>query len=244
MSRHKIFVNGMRDGFPIGMGYFAVSVALGIIAKAGGLTPVLAFISSFFVRASAGEFSGYTLMAQGASYLSVALMCIITNLRYLLMSTALTQKFEPDTPWYKRILAGVCVTDEIFGISIAYKGYLEPLYTFGAALISTLGWASGTACGIIAGSILPGRYVSALSVALYGMFLAIIIPPAKKDKAVCLSVIASFILSYACTLIPYIKALSAGTRTIILTILISAIVAFIKPVENKNDNVKEGVAND
>lgn len=244
MNKKKIFINGIKDGIPIALGYYAVAFSLGIIAKKGGLNAISGFVTSFFTRASAGEYGAYTLISENATYVELALMCMITNLRYLLMSTALTQKFNPKTGLLTRIFLGTCITDEIFGISIAYKGYLEPLYTFGAALISTFGWASGTACGIIAGSILPGRYVSALSVALYGMFLAIIIPPAKKDKAVCLSVIASFILSYACTLIPYIKALSAGTRTIILTILISAIVAFIKPVDNKNDKVKEGVAND
>lgn len=232
MSRHKIFVNGMRDGFPIGMGYFAVSVALGIIAKAGGLTPVLAFISSFFVRASAGEFSGYTLMAQRASYLSVALMCIITNLRYLLMSTALTQKFEPDTPWYKRILAGVCVTDEIFGISIAYEGLLDPVYMYGATVVAGTMWAMGTVTGIILGAVLPWRAVSALNVALFGMFMAVFVPAAKKDKAVMLSVVASFALSFIFAYAPVLKDIfDGGSRTIILTVVIAAVAALLKPVD-------------
>lgn len=232
MKKNKIFIKGMRDGFPIGMGYFAVSVALGIIAKKGGLTSVLAFISSFFVRASAGEFSGYTLMAENASYFSVALMCIITNLRYLLMSTALTQKFEPGTPWYKRILAGVCVTDEIFGISIAYEGLLDPVYMYGATVVAGTMWASGTVTGIILGSILPWRAVSALNVALFGMFMAVFVPAAKKDRAVLLSVIASFILSFVFAYAPLLKDIfDGGSRTIILTILIAAVAAILKPVD-------------
>ncbi len=229
MKKSKILLNGIRDGVPIGLGYFAVSFSLGIIAKKGGLTAVEGFISSFFTRASAGEYGVYSLIAAGGSYLEVVIMCLITNARYLLMSTALTQKFSPKTSLLKRLAVGCMVTDEIFGISIAYEGYLEPVYTYGAALISTPLWALGTALGIIAGSILPVRAVSALSVALYGMFLAIIIPPSKKDKAVMCAVIASFALSLLCSVAPYVSTLSSGTRTIILTIVISAAAALICP---------------
>lgn len=231
MDKKKAFLKGLRHGVPIGLGYFAVSFSLGIIAKKGGLTAPLGFIASFFTRASAGEYGVYTLVAADATYWEILVISLITNLRYLLMSTALSQKFSPKTSLVKRILVGFCVTDEIFGISIAYPGYLEPVYTFGAFAVSTPMWAAGTALGIIAGTILPTRAVSALSVALYGMFIAIIVPPSKKDKAVLVSVIAAFILSYLCTYtIPGIKDLSSGTRTIILTIAISAAVALIRPV--------------
>jgi len=227
MSNKKAFFNGMRDGVPIGLGYFAVAFSLGIIAKKAGVTPIQAFVTSLFVRASAGEYSGYTLIMEKAAYLEVALMCIITNLRYLLMSTALSQKLKPGTPLIKRIITGICVTDEIFGISIAYKGYLNPLYTVGATVVAGPMWALGDSLGIIAGSILPGRAVSALSVALYGMFLAVIIPPARKDKGVCVAVIVAFLLSYIAGIAPILSSLSSGTRTIILTIIISAIAALI-----------------
>lgn len=235
MDKRKIFLNGLKDGIPIGLGYFAVSFSLGIIAQKAGLTAIAGFIASFFTRASAGEYGSYTLMAANATYFELVLMCLITNLRYLLMSTALSQKFSSKTPLFVRILTGCCVTDEVFGISIAYPGYLEPLYTFGAAAISTLMWAMGTACGITAGNVLPIRAVSALSVALYGMFIAIIIPPSKQNKAVLFAVISSFILSYCCTLLPYIKDLSSGMRTIILTIIISSVVSILKPVEDEGE---------
>ena len=155
----------------------------------------------------------------------------------MLMSTALTQKFSPETPLFKRILTGCCVTDEIFGISIAYPGYLNPYYTFGAFAISTPMWALGTMTGIIAGSVLPARAVSALSVALYGMFIAIIIPPSKKDRAVGLSVIAGFLLSYLARNLDIIKRidLSSGTVTIILTVAISAAAAILKPINVNGD---------
>ena len=242
MNKKKAFLSGLRDGVPIGLGYFAVSFSLGIMAKKGGLTPLVGFISSFLTRASAGEYGVYSLILSDATYVEILVISLITNLRYLLMSTALSQKFSPETSILKRILVGCCVTDEVFGISIAYKGYLEPLYTFGAFAVSSPMWAAGTALGIIAGSILPARAVSALSVALYGMFLAIIVPPSKKDKAVLCSVIASFALSFLWTdpfmwikssatgVLAWIMNVGAGTRTIILTIIIAAVVALIRPV--------------
>ena len=221
----------MRDGFPIGMGYFAVSCSLGIIAAKAGLTAWMGFVGSFLTRASAGEYGVYSLIAIGASYVEVVAMCLVTNLRYLLMSTALTQKFASNVSLLKRILVACCVTDEIFGISIAYPGNLPPAYPFGAMLVSTTMWASGTAVGIVAGEILPPHVVAALSVALYGMFIAIIIPPSKRDNAVGISVIASFLLSWLCSVLPTVREMSAGTRTIVLTILIAAIAAYVKPVK-------------
>ncbi len=220
----------MRDGFPIGLGYFAVSFSLGIIAKKGGLTPIVGFFSSLFVRASAGEYAGYTSIATHASYWELVIITVIANARYLLMNCALSQKFSSATGIVKRILVGACCTDEIFGISIAWPGYLKPSYTFGATAIAGPMWALGTALGIVAGGTLPLRAVSALSVALYGMFLAIIVPPSKKDKAVAIAVAASFALSYLFSILPVVKTISAGTRTIILTIVIAAAAAILKPV--------------
>lgn len=230
MKEKSAFLKGMRDGFPIGLGYFAVSFSLGIIAKKGGLTPIIGFFSSLFVRASAGEYAGYTSIATHASYWELVIITVIANARYLLMNCALSQKFSSATGIVKRILVGACCTDEIFGISIAWPGYLKPAYTFGATAIAGPMWALGTALGIVAGGTLPVRAVSALSVALYGMFLAIIVPPSKKDKAVAIAVVASFALSYLFSILPVVKTISAGTRTIILTIVIAAVAAILKPV--------------
>lgn len=223
----------MRDGIPIALGYYAVAFSLGIIAKKAGIIAALGFVASTFTRASAGEYGVYTLVAINATYAEIVAMSLITNLRYLLMSTALTQKFSDSTSLWKRILLSCCITDEVFGISIAYPGKLVPAYTFGAALISTLFWASGTASGIIAGSVLPQNIVTALSVSLYGMFLAIIIPPSKKDHAVGVAVLISFLLSWLCSVTPLVNELSTGTRTILLTIIIAAAAALIKPKKDK-----------
>lgn len=226
----SIFLHGVRDGIPIALSYYVVAFSLGIIAGSAGMVALLGFVSSFFTRASAGEYSVYTLMAASATYAEVVGMSIVANLRYFLMGTVLSQKFDACTSYLKRILVSLCITDEVFGISIAYPGYLAPAYTFGAALVSTIFWAAGTASGIIAGDVLPANIVSALSVALYGIFISIVIPPSRADKAVAIAVVGSFVLSGLCAVLPLVRELSGGTRIIILTILISAVAAIVKPV--------------
>ena len=235
MNNKKVLLKGMKDGIPIGLGYFAVCFSLGIIAKKAGITPWEGFFSSLFTRASAGEYGGLSVILAKGTLIEMVIISLVTNLRYLLMNTALSQRFSPDTSLFKRIIVGTCVTDEIFGISIAYEGYLNPLYPIGATLVAGPMWALGDLCGIVAGSILPANVVSALSVALYGMFLAIIIPPAKKDKVVLCAIIISFLLSYIATLLPFISALSSGSRTIILTILISTVTAILKPIKDDKE---------
>lgn len=232
----KVFCDGMRDGFPISLGYFAVAFSLGIAARNAGLTPVQGFLASILNNASAGEYAAFTLIAAKATYWEVAVITLIANARYLLMSCALAQRFSPETPFFHRLLIGYDVTDELFGITIARPGYLNPYYTYGAILLAAPAWAIGTALGIIAGNALPLRVVSALSVALYGMFLAIIIPPARKNRIVAALVVISFVLSFACEYLPGISALSGGTRTIILTVVISAAAAVLFPVKQEADH--------
>ena len=221
---------GVRDGTPIALGYLAEAFTLGIAARSAGLTAFQGFLASLLNNASAGEYAGFTLIAAGAAYWEVALMTLITNARYLLMSCALSQKFAPDTPLRHRFLVGYDVTDEIFGIAIARPGSLDPYYNYGAMLVAMPGWAVGTALGILAGDVLPLRVVSALSVALYGMFLAVIVPPARKNKVVAGVVAASFLLSFAAAHLPLLAALSSGTRTILLTVAIAALAAVLFPV--------------
>lgn len=232
--KKNVFFEGLRDGFPIGLGYFAVAFSLGIVAKNAGLTPLQGFIASTLCVASAGEYALFTSIQSAASYLEIAVITLVVNARYLLMSCALSQRFDSKTPLIPRLLVGFGVTDEIFGISIARKGFVNPIYNYGAILIAVPLWAIGTSLGIIAGNFLPPRVVSALSVALYGMFLAIIVPPSKKNLTIAISVIISFIASYICSIAPVIKELSGGTRTIILTVLISSVVAVIRPIEGDN----------
>ena len=165
----------------------------------------------------------------------MALITLITNAHYLLMSCSLSQKFSPDTPLIHRLLVGYDVTDELFGIAISRPGYLDPLYSYGAFIPAIPGWALGTAIGVTAGSILPARVVSALSVALFGMFLAIIVPPARKNRAVLLCVLVSFALSGLFAVLPVVKALSEGMRTILLTIVIASAAALLFPVADEEE---------
>ena len=151
------------------------------------------------------------------------------------MSFALSQRISPSMPDYHRFLFGGLVTDEFFGINIARPGYLEPVYYYGAITVATPLWAIGTALGILMGNLLPGRVVSALSVALYGMFLAIIIPPARENRVVAACVVCSFLLSGLFSVLPVLSAISAGTRTILLTLLIAGGAALLFPVREEAD---------
>lgn len=232
MTNRQVLREGIRDGIPICLGYFVVSFTLGIAAKHAGLTPFQGFLTSLLNNASAGEYAAFTVIAADATYLEMALITLVANARYMLMSTVMSQKFSKNTPFYHRILVGFDVTDEIFGITVARQGKLNPFYNYGAMLVALPGWSIGTALGILAGNVLPTSAVSALSVALYGMFLAIIIPPARDEKPVALAVIVSFALSFIASYI--FEDVSAGTRTIVLTVLIAGVAAYICPVRENN----------
>ena len=227
---------GMRDGIPIGLGYLAVAFSLGIVAKNIGLTPFQAFLTSLLCNASAGEYAGFTVIAASAPFMEMAIVTLITNARYLLMSAALSQRMDPQMPFFHRFLIAYDVTDELFGINIAQPGYINPYYTYGAVFTAAPGWAIGTALGTIAGNLLPLRVVSALSVALYGMFLAVIIPPAKKDRVIAVLIVIGFALSFCATYLPVVSELSEGTRTIILTVVIAGGAALLFP---KTGNAEE-----
>ena len=229
----RAFREGLHDGIPICLGYFAVAFSLGIQADAIGLSAFQGWLLSALVNASAGEYAAFTVMAAMGPYLELFIITLIANARYLLMSAALSQRFSPNTPFHHRLLVGFGITDEIFGISISRPGYINPYYNYGAFIIASPGWSIGTACGIVAGNVLPGIVTNALSVALFGMFLAIIIPPAKEDRVVGAVVLISFAASYCFSVLPAISDLSSGTRTIILTIVISAVAAMLRPVKNQ-----------
>ena len=229
----KSFLRGMKDGIPIALGYLAVSVTLGIAAKNAGLTIAQAVIASLSNNASAGEFVGFTLIAANAPMIELILMEALTNARYMLMSTALSQKLRREVTTGQRLLLGMCVTDEIFGISVGYGDYLDPRYSYGAFAIACPAWALGTLIGAVLGSVLPLRAVSALSVGLYGMFLAIFIPPAKENRVVLGCVAAAFFLSW---LFSRFAWLSTGVTTIVLTVLISLAAAILFPVKEATEN--------
>ncbi len=234
------FLKGLKNGVPIAAGYFAVSFALGFTAGNAGLTVFQATLASLLCNASAGEYAGFTVIASKAGYVTMAVITAIVNARYLLMSAALSQKLPEDTKLSHRLLVGFWITDEIFGASVTVPGKLNPFYNYGLAICSLSFWALGTGSGVIVGNIVPPDIVSALGVLLYGMFLAIIIPPARDDIIVRVLVFLSMAASLICSKLPFISGLSDGTRIIILTVIISGAAAVLFPVRDSEDTeVKE-----
>ena len=237
-SNKTWYLRGLKAGIPIGLGYLAVAFTLGIAARSAGLTAFQATLTSFLINASAGEFVGFTLIGAGASLMEVAIMEAVANARYLLMSFSLSQKLNPKTGILHRLLIGWYVTDEVFGVSISAPGYLNPWYTYGAITLACPGWAIGTCLGVIMGNILPASVVSALSVGLYGMFIAIFVPESKKNRTVLIVVMVSMALSFALARIPVFAGISEGIRTIILTVVLSAAAAVLAPIREVNPNAQ------
>lgn len=234
-SKKTAFSMGLKHGIPIGLGYFAVAFTLGIAAKNAGFTPLQAMIVSFTNHASAGEYIGFTLIQQNAAYIELALMILITNARYLLMSCALSQKISPNTPLLHRLLIGYGVTDEIFATCVSQPGMLNPFYAYGTFAVAMPGWEIGTYLGTYMGNILSDDIVSALSVGLYGMFIAIIIPPAKQNQIIAGLIIVAMTLSLLFRVIPVLASISSGTSVLLLTILVSGAAAFLFPIKNEEE---------
>ena len=231
MDRNRThFAQGLRDGLPIALGYFAVAFTLGIAAKNAGFTALQAMVESLTNNASAGEYAVFSLVAAGAGYWEVAVMTLVANARYLLMSCSLSQKLAPEISLGHRLLLAYDITDEIFGISVAVPGRLNPWYTYGAMAVAIPGWGLGTFLGVAVGNVLPLRAVSALSVGLYGMFLAIIVPPARKSRVVLALVLLSFAASFLASRWSLLAAVSSGVKTIVLMVAIALAAAVLFPV--------------
>ena len=240
MTKKQWFARGAKAGIPISVGYFAVAIALGISAKKAGIGVFEASITSLLINASAGEYAGFTLIAAGATYIEVLFMEAVANARYLLMSTALSQRLEPKTKLWQRLLLGFTVTDEIFGVSIGLDGAVSPFFTYGAFVVATAGWTSGTFFGALLGEILPVSVVTALGVGLFGMFISIFIPEAKKNKIVALLVLVSFAFSLAFSKLPVVSQIPEGIRIILITLVISIGAALLFPIKEKKEESENG----
>ena len=233
MNKITQFRQGARDGIPIALGYFAVSFAFGMMAVTGGLSVWEASLISLVNVTSAGQFAGLTIMLSGGTYIEMALTQFVINLRYALMSFTLSQKLDRREPIPYRFAAAFGVTDEIFAITASKERTPSVFYMYGAMSVAIPGWVLGTFTGGISGTLLPHAVLSALGVAIYGMFLAIIVPPAKYQKNVAGAVAASFALSAALYYLPGLKNISGGFAIIIVTVLVSAAAAVIAPVKNE-----------
>lgn len=230
-QKKQDFLQGIRLGIPIFLGYAAVSFVFGLQALQAGLTPFQAALMSAVNLTSAGQFAALELIATSAPLLELVVLQAIINLRYLLMSTVLSQKVEKSATTFQRMKIAYGVTDEIFAVSVLRKEELRPSFSYGIILISALGWVGGTALGALAGQILPDRLISALGIALYGMFLAIIVPRAKRSRKVLAVVLSAVILSTLFTYVPFLSGISSGVRMILITVTVSALAAFFLPPE-------------
>lgn len=237
MDDLNLYKIGIKDGIPIMLGYLAVSFSFGIQANKLGLNFFQSGVLSLSNVTSAGQFAGLTMMFSGATLLEIAITQLIINSRYLLMSGALSQKISPDEGLFKRMLMAHGITDEIFALSVAEPGVLKPMYSYGLMTSAIPGWVLGTILGVVSGDLLPAPLLDALGIALYGMLIAIIIPPAKTNKVLAGLVIISMISSYLFTVLPVLKSVTPGMVIIILTVIITSIAAYYFPIKEAGDEV-------
>ncbi len=231
------FRHGLRHGISIALGYLSVSFSFGILAVQSGMTVWQAVLISITNLTSAGQVAGVDLIASHATYLELFLTELIINIRYALMSLALSQKTDASFRLPHRLLASFGITDEIFAVSSVQPDAIKPLYLYGMIFIAFCGWVFGTYLGAAAGMLLPHQITDVLGIALYGMFLAIIIPPARKSRGIFFAIVlsASFsILLYYCT-----KAITTGFAMILSAVLAAIFAAIFFPAAQQNDTKQE-----
>lgn len=236
----KEFLEGVRDGMPICLGYFSVSMAFGITAVLAGIPLWAAVITSLTNVTSAGQFAGINVLIAGGSMLELAFTQLIINMRYFLMSLSVSQKVRQDMTLGQRMAVSFGITDEIFAVSMQRRTDLSSAYMAGLILMPVLGWTGGTFLGGAATSVMPEILSNAMGIALYGMFIAIIVPPARESSKVLIAVIGAILASVAFTYLPGLKLLSGGWSIIIITVVISALAAFFFPIDEEEE--AEGVS--
>lgn len=225
------FTKGIKDGIPIALGYFSVSIAFGLMAVEAGCTWVEAMLISLTNLTSAGQFAGVTVLAHMGTYIEMALTQLVINSRYALMGISLSQKVNARFKGIWRVILGFAITDEIFAVAIGQEGELSRRYFTGLAIIPIIGWTSGTIVGAVLGNIMPEIITSALGVALYGMFIAVVVPKARENMHVLAVVIIAVIISVALRYIPVFSGISAGFAIIICAVAASAAGALFFPVK-------------
>ncbi len=224
------FKKGLKDGLPICIGYFSVAFAFGIFAVEYGLTVWQAVIISLTNLTSAGQLAGVPIIA-GGSLVELAISQLVINSRYSLMSVSLAQKLSPKVNLPQKLIIAFANTDEIFAVSVSNKGDVGFKYMIGVIILPVFGWTSGTLSGAVAGNILPAMVTAALGVAIYGMFIAIVVPVAKKEKMTALCVILAIALSCAFKYVPLLAKVPSGFTVIICAVIASALFAIIAPIK-------------
>lgn len=231
-------VTGLADGLPIGLGYFAVSFAFGLVVVEGGLSAGIATMISLTNLTSAGQFAGLQLIFAHRPLFEIALTTILINLRYMLMSLSLSQKLVPETGLVQRLLIGFGVTDEIYAVSIGRPGQITTRYSLSLLLLPIIGWTGGTLTGALAGSVLPESVRSALGIALYAMFVAIVMPTIRRFRQVALVSLVAIGISTLIALTPRLELLRGGWQIILATVIASALGAVFAPIRSSEADKK------
>ncbi len=233
MKENICFLKGLRHGIPVALGYLSVGFGFGILAAAAGLSPLIAFAISATNLTSAGQVAGVGVIAAAGSYLEMALTQLVINIRYSLMGLSLSQKLAPSFNTPHRLMVSYGITDEIFAVAASREEKLTPQYMYGLIIVAFCGWTGGTLLGAMAGHILPAALTDAMGIMLYGMFLAVIVPAARKSLGVLVVIAAaagvSILFYYVFT------AVSAGFSVIISAIAAAALGALLFPVEEKEE---------
>lgn len=229
------FSRGLRSGVAIALGYLSVSFGFGIAAVNKGLTPFWAVMISLTNLTSAGQVAGLDVIVAGGSLVEMALTQLTINLRYFLMSLALSQKLDSRFALPHRFLGAFGITDEIFGVASAEPGRITPRYLYGLILLPFLGWSLGTLLGAVAGNILPDSVKYALGIAIYGMFVAIVLPPAKKNHGIQLAAGLAAALSLVISCVPLFAFITSGFAIILCALVASALAAYFFPVKDEED---------
>ena len=241
------FIRGIKKGFPICLGYIPVSFTFGLIAVKMGFNPLEATIISMTNMASAGQFAGIRLIEGGAPYIELVITTFVINLRYMLMSLSLSQKVASDMPFYKRAVMAFCITDEVFALAAMEKDDVSFPFFGGLMTTPIAGWTLGTFLGAVASSLLSPMLQGCFGIALYCMFIAIIIPPARKGRKVAIAVVVSALLSCLFKYVPGINVLSksggGGWAIIVAAIRGAAICASIKEIKRFRRRLQKGGVN-
>lgn len=233
----KDFKRGLQKGLPIMIGYLSVSFTFGVKAVNGGIPPLAAILMSFTNLTSAGQFAGATLLMTQGGMIELILTTLVINIRYMLMSLALSQKIT-ESSLVQRLLVGYGITDEIFAVASTEPDDVTPRYMYGLICLPLIGWTFGTALGAIASGLMPEVLSQAMELGLYAMFIAIIIPPAKKNKAIAMVILVAVILQCVFYIIPFLTTISVGFRIILTAVVAAALGALVFPItkeEEEND---------
>ena len=233
----KEFLYGLKKGIPIALGYLAVSFSFGVTAKLEGISPIVAIIISATNVSSAGQLAGIMLIARLASFVELFLTVFLINIRYALMSLSLSQKLEDGIPFWQKLIMGYGVTDEIYAMAITETRRTTFKYMMGLTLLPVLGWVLGTTLGVFAGDVLPGNLISAMGIGLYAMFIAIIIPDARRNYKILIIILIAVAISCGLHYIPVINTIGIGFKIIIATVIPAIIGAIFFPVKKEEVDI-------